>query len=431
MNSIIRVLMLIVSFSLLISVAKAETLYLEKGAARTIKMNDGIDTVFTSNPDIVDYQVIGEKEVVVYGIANGRGDILIVQNGKTHSISVLVDPLIGQLAQQVQDEFPGSRIELKKVGENYILSGFSADEESRDAIHQMVGEALNLERESLKTEMEGANIKHMEYVSFRKLQNRLTLPMANQVNVKISVVEVNKTYADSLGIDWSAASNVGDFVLNKFKFDASRLTTLIHALGNESVARVLAEPNMSVLSGETADFLVGGEIPIVTQSQNGTSVEYKEIGIKMYVAAKVESSQKVRLTLSQEVSNLDGQYISNVPTLKSRKARTTIELADGESFILGGLLSETEKESLSKIPYIGDIPILGALFRNTSSQRERTELVVVATVNLVRPVSPRNVMYPAFNRSSLLERFFNINNISREKSRSEIITFMDESGFIY
>ncbi len=414
--------------------AHAETIYLQKGAARTIKLNETVDTVFTSSPEVVDYQVISDREIVVYGIGNGRGEVLLVQGGHTRSISVMVDPLIGKLNQTVQEQFPGCKIALKKVGDGYVLSGTVTDEESRDAIHQMVGEALGLEREVTKSSLEShdsgiGELKHMDYVSFRKLQNHLTLPMANQVNVKISLVEINKTYSDNLGIDWSAATQVGDFVLNQFKFDASSLVTAIHAVGNEALARVLAEPNLSVLSGETADFLVGGEVPVITRSQNGTEVTYKEFGIKMYVAAKVESSQKVRLTLGQEVSLVNGEVLS-VPILKSRKARTTIELADGESFILGGLLSETEREALSKVPFIGDVPILGALFRNTSSTRERTELIMVATVNLVRPISPRNVIYPSVNRSNLLERFFNVNVLQKERSRREVRMFMDQSGFI-
>ncbi|WP_051937184.1 pilus assembly protein N-terminal domain-containing protein [Erwinia sp. 9145] len=417
----------------------AETIYLEKGGARTVKVSESIDTVFTSNPDVVDYQVIGDREVVVYGVANGRGELLLIQSGKSRSITILVDPLIGRLAQQVQDEFPGSQIELKKVGNNYILGGTAADEESRDAIHLMVGEALDLERETLKTQLKnndpsGFNInvdlKYIDYISFKKLQNRMRLPVANQVNVKITLVEMNKSYADNLGIDWKASSQVGEFLLGKFKFDANSLISVIHAIGNESLARVLAEPNLSVLSGETADFLVGGELPIITRTDNGTEVTYKEFGVKMFVAAKVESSQKVKLTLAQEVSSVDGQILS-VPTLRSRKARTTIELADGESFVLGGLLSESERESLSKIPFIGDVPILGALFRHTESQRERTELVMIATVNLVRPVSPRNVMLPGYVRSSLLERFFNINALVKNKGHREVVQFMEESGFIY
>ncbi|WP_034946698.1 type II and III secretion system protein family protein [Erwinia oleae] len=417
----------------------AETIYLEKGGARTVKVSESIDTVFTSNPDVVDYQVIGDREVVVYGVSNGRGELLLIQSGKSRSITILVDPLIGRLAQQVQDEFPGSQIELKKVGNNYILGGTAADEEIRDAIHLMVGEALDLEREALKTQLKnndpsGFNIdvdlKYVDYISFKKLQNRMRLPVANQVNVKITLVEINKSYADNLGIDWKATSQVGEFLLSRFKFDANSLVSVIHAIGNESLARVLAEPNLSVLSGETADFLVGGELPIITRTDNGTEVTYKEFGVKMFVAAKVESSQKVKLTLAQEVSSVDGQILS-VPTLRSRKARTTIELADGESFVLGGLLSESERESLSKIPFIGDVPILGALFRHTESQRERTELVMIATVNLVRPVSPRNVMLPGYVRSTMLERFFNINALVKNKGHREVVQFMEESGFIY
>lgn len=434
LTSAIGLFIITLIFTLYGGKAHAETIYLQKGAARTIKLNEVVDTVFTSSPDVVDYQVISDREVVVYGLGNGRGEILLVQGGHTRSISVVVDPLIDQLNQTVREHFPGCNIELRKVGDGYILSGTVTDEESRDAIHQMVGESLGLEREVTKTSLEindkeVADLKHMDYVSFRKLQNQLNLPMANQVNVKITLVEINKTYSDSLGIDWSAATQIGDFVLNQFKFDASSLVTAIHAVGNEALARVLAEPNLSVLSGETADFLVGGEVPVITRSQNGTEVSYKEFGIKMYVAAKVESSQKVRLTLGQEVSLVNGEILS-IPILKSRKARTTIELADGESFVLGGLLSETERESLSKVPFIGDVPILGALFRNTSSTRERTELIMVATVNLVRPVSPRNVIYPSVNRSSLLERFFNVNVLQKDRSRREVRMFMEQSGFI-
>ena len=156
----------------------------------------------------------------------------------------------------------------------------------------------------------------------------------------------------------------------------------------------------------------------------------------MLVAAKVESSQKVRLTLSQEVSNIDSNNITKtnellLPAIKSRKSRTTIELADGESFVLAGLLSESEKEVLKKIPYIGDIPVLGAFFRSTSSQRERTELVVVATVNLVRPISSSQVTLPNWQRSTLLERYLNIGSSGSHTSKKAVVDFLEQGGFIY
>lgn len=433
-------LLLTLAFIFYSAAVCAETIYLAKGGARTIKMKDAIDTVFTTDPQTVDYNIISDREVVVYGVANGNGEVLIVQNDQTHSIKVVVDPLVGKLTQQIQDQFPGSRIDLKKVGEMYILSGSAADEESRDAIHQIVGDALGLKREVITTEITGDGnvknniLKYMENVSFEKLQNRMTLPFANQVNVKLSIVEVNKSYTDSLGLEWGQNSGVGNFILSKLKFDAASLTTLIHGLQNESIARVLAEPNLSVLSGETADFLVGGEIPMVTSSINGVTVTYKEVGVRMLIAAKVENSSKIRLSLSQEVSNVDGQNLAlntSLPTLRSRKARTTIELADGESFVLGGLLSESDKESLQKIPFIGDIPILGALFRSTAANREKTELIMVATVNLVRPVSSAKIVYPSFQRSSLMQRFFNVDGIDNTQSGKEALLFLERGGFVY
>jgi len=444
LKNYIYIFIVIISMALLLPISShAETVYLSKGGARTIKSQTPIDTVFTTDSNVVNYNMISDNEVVIYGVDNGDGEILIVQNDMTRTLKVTVDPLIGKLAKQVEDQFVGSTIGLKKIGDSYILSGTAADEESRDAIYQIVGEALGLERTELKTklsikesEVQQENVGYLSQFSYRKLQNKMTLPFANQVNVKISIVELNRSYSDALGIEWGQAMDVGSFVLNKLKFDATQLTSVINALGNESVARVLAEPNLSVLSGETADFLVGGEIPVLTSSSNGSSVSYKEVGIKMLVAAKVENSQKVRLTLSQEVSNVDSNNISKtnellLPAIKSRKSRTTIELADGESFVLAGLLSESEKEVLKKIPYIGDIPVLGAFFRSTSSQRERTELVVVATVNLVRPISSAQVSLPNWQRSTLIERYLNIGNTTNQTSRKSVIDFLEQGGFIY
>lgn len=110
-----------------------------------------------------------------------------------------------------------------------------------------------------------------------------------------------------------------------------------------------------------------------------------------------------------EVSSLDTQYANstyNLPALKTRRARTTVELGDGQSFVLGGLLNKEEAESLRKIPFIGDVPVLGALFRHTETTRNKTELVIIATVNLVQPIEPSSIQLPTMQRSSTLERFF-------------------------
>jgi pilus assembly protein CpaC len=444
-----RILTVMTVIILMTGAAFAQDIYMEKGEARTLKVNAAVDTVFISNPDVADYEVIDEKQVVIFARENGRASLEIYggeNNATLMTMNIVVDPLLGNIKKEMAEEYPGSDIDIKKYGEGYVLTGTVPDEDAREGIYMTIGQALGLKRKETDLKIKpgsvssiggdsggDTSIDFMQKVVFEGLVNRLKLPATNQVNVKLTVVEVTKTFMDNVGVDWSNAGlGAGQFSLTKFRFDANSLNSLIYAIKNDSIARILAEPNLSVLSGETADFLVGGEIPIVTTSMAGSTITYKEFGVKLVIAAKVESNNKIKLNLSEEISSLDGQYALgdlNIPKLRSRKARTTVELGDGDSFVLGGLLNENEKESLSGIPFISDIPILGALFRRTGAERERTELVVVATVNLVKPISFNKVVLPNFVRSNLAERFFNISAIRESKSRKQVTEFLDKGGF--
>ncbi|CNF56302.1 type II and III secretion system protein family protein [Yersinia similis] len=446
---LMRILTVFTTMVLITGTTFAQDIYMEKGEARTLKVNGVVDTVFISNPDVADYEVIDEKQVVIFARENGRASLEIYggeNNTTLMTMNIVVDPLLGNIKNEMTEEYPGSDIDIKKYGEGYVLTGTVPDEDAREGIYMTVGQALGLKRKETNLKIKPGSVSaiggesnndepidFMQKVVFEGLINRLKLPATNQVNVKLTVVEVTKTFMDNVGIDWSNAGlGAGQFSLTKFRFDANSLNSLIYAIKNDSIARILAEPNLSVLSGETADFLVGGEIPIVTTSMAGSTITYKEFGVKLVIAAKVESNNKIKLNLSEEISSLDGQYALgdlNIPKLRSRKARTTVELGDGDSFVLGGLLNENEKESLSGIPFISDIPILGALFRRTGAERERTELVVVATVNLVKPISFNKVALPNFVRSNLAERFFNISAIRESKSRKQVTEFLDKGGF--
>lgn len=171
-----------------------------------------------------------------------------------------------------------------------------------------------------------------------------------------------------------------------------------------------------MLSGEVATFLVGGEIPIVIDSggSSSSSVQYKEYGIRLNIGAKVNRSDKIRLYIANELSNVTGSYTYNsysIPTINTRRTQSTIELADGDSFVIGGLLSESDRESLSKVPFVGDIPILGALARSSQTEREKSELVVFATVKLVKPVSANNshqLPVPQFHKTSVDKLFLTL-----------------------
>lgn len=175
---------------------------------------------------------------------------------------------------------------------------------------------------------------------------------------------------------------------------SSRFLAAINALENTGFAYTLARPSLTVLSGMTASFLAGGEIPIPVPSSgsDSLSIEYKEFGVRLALSPTVVSRDRINLKVAPEVSELDftnGVQIAGttVPALKVRRTDTSISLADGESFVISGLINTSNRSAVDKFPGLGDIPVLGALFRQSSVQREETELLMVVTPHLVRPLA--------------------------------------------
>ncbi len=175
---------------------------------------------------------------------------------------------------------------------------------------------------------------------------------------------------------------------------SSRFLAAINALENTGFAYTLARPSLVVLSGMTASFLAGGEIPIPVPSSgsDNVSIEYKEFGIRLALSPTVISRDRISLKVAPEVSELDYNNAvtiagTNVPALKVRRTDTSISLADGESFVISGLISKNNRSTVDKFPYLGDVPILGAFFRQSNVQSEETELLMVVTPHLVRPLA--------------------------------------------
>ncbi|HDR1472327.1 TPA: type II and III secretion system protein family protein [Pasteurella multocida] len=204
------------------------------------------------------------------------------------------------------------------------------------------------------------------------------------------------------------------------------------ALGN---GKILAEPSISLLSGETADILVGGELPFAQKDKEGSAtIIYKEFGVKLIVGAKVQKNKRIRLALDQSVSTIAGSYaydnVGTVPYFNTRRAKSIFEVADGESFIIGGLFSSQDAEGINKVPLLGDIPILGSFFRNARTDREDKELVIVATVNVVKPVHESDIVYPTFEQTGTMERFFNLTPIKNVYHKTLSTNFLRNGGFI-
>ncbi|MFA0085637.1 type II and III secretion system protein family protein [Vibrio sp. 10N.261.51.F12] len=425
-------------------------------ADRYITINDGrhiqlpvpIGKVFISNPDIADYKIINETTLVVFANSMGQSRLIVygMQEDVLLSDRIIVDLDLSQLRRQVKFHFPDAEIKLESIGEQVAVSGVVNTEQERDEVYRLVATMLGREKterwdkaEKLKFTADGIDLEEPESMVFARnmtwegIVERLEVATVQQVNVKISVAQVTESFGETIGVDWgSLGADVGEFVFNQF--EAANLTTVINALGNEDIAQVLAEPNLTVLSGESASFLVGGEVPVVVTNTGSTNITFKEYGIRLDLTAKVLSEDKIRMQLFPEVSEVE-KYVQaagiEVPQLTSRRAMTTIELADGDSFVLGGLMSSADFEEMQKIPLVGDIPVIGAAFRKSVTERKRTELIIVATVNLVQPIKPTDIQLPTMRKTSTLLRWLNIESDHDYATPSDAtIRLLSQGGFI-
>ena len=412
-------------------------LNLSKDSATPIALEEVIDTVFISDPEIADYKVISENKIVVFG--RKVGSVSLIVFGKKSKVllnkTLVVNKSLAHIQQQIDVRYPKLVIDLLNVGDQVVLTGKVASHQQKEQIYTLVGELLNKEYTEktltwdLGPEAQSLEIEFMQRRTYKGLVNNLELGVTKQVNVKLTVAEVSHSFIEQLGFEYGSVTVDGSIRGNGLfgdmlkGFSTDNVAAFINAINDESTGQILAEPNLSVISGETASFLVGGEMPIVTYLDDKYQVSYKEFGVRLELAAKVLQDDRISLALMPEVSSVDTSFSDetlNIPAFKTRRARTTVELADGESFILAGLLNTEDIESIAKIPFLGDIPGLGALFRNVGTERRKTELIIVATVNLVEPISPSLVQLPSMQRTTTLTRFFNIaTNDAADKRESK------------
>jgi pilus assembly protein CpaC len=258
--------------------------------------------------------------------------------------------------------------------------------------------------------------------------NRLRTAVPLQVNLKVRVAEVNRSLLKKFGVNLLATDTTGGFQFGIAQGQGIRIpkaddpedTTVrvirstigstfsgggrllgLDILGSLDLAEVdglvttLAEPNLTALSGETASFLAGGEFPIpMSSGLSGTTIEFKQYGVGLAFTPVVLGDGRISMRVRPEVSELSNEGAVKagdiiVPALTVRRAETTVELGSGQSFMIAGLLRSTNSNSIDKAPFLGDLPILGSLFRSTEFRRQETELVIVVTPYLVRPVSGR------------------------------------------
>ncbi|CAM3201281.1 type II and III secretion system protein family protein [Vibrio rarus] len=433
--TIIARIMLAMVVSLTSLSALATTMNLQVGQAQSLSSRQAIGSVFVVNPKVADYKVIDNNKLVVYGKKEGDTSLLVFNHDGQTLISrkVHITQDLSYISQQIKMRYPHSQVTVSSVGSSIVLSGNVSSDAISDGIYQLVGSMAQGDGKATassdkhtsadKTAVDQPKQAIGHFVQKKQypgVVNNIEVILTRQVNVKLTIAEVTHDFAEKLGVQVGSGGQMGVFVDHIENFSASDITSVISAVNSEDVGQILAEPNLSVISGEKANFMVGGELPIVYSTDDNITVDFKKYGVNLELQALVERDDKIKLLLHPEVSSIDEQHRNDkfdIPALKTRSAETTVELGDGQSFILGGLLDSQDVERLKKIPFVSEIPIIGALFRHTESERNKTELIIVATVNLVHPIDGAKIQLPTMRKTHTLERWLGVR--SSQKSAGE------------
>jgi pilus assembly protein CpaC len=383
---------------------EAPTLTLEVNKGTALKLPGPAATVFVAAPDIADVQV--RSPTMVYVFAKKPGDTVLyavdAQDRVLLNTIVRVTSPLSRIKGALDGIHPGNGVVFDNQSETIVLSGTVrsaavAEDARRLALQQVNGKA-------------------------DKVISNIKIDAPTQVQLRVKVAEVKRDALKRVGINWQNINSIalfgtgavlGGFAVNtisatggaasgalKFQTSDNGLNTLIDFLATQSQATILAEPNLIAMSGETASFLAGGEIPLIVP-QGGTlvgtiTVQYKQVGVSLAFTPTI-IGDRINLKVAPEVSELSAAgsvsvpltstAVVTIPAIRTRRASTTIELASGQSFAIAGLLQSSSIQDIVKFPWLGDIPVLGTLFKSDAYQRSETELVIIITPYLVEPTS--------------------------------------------
>src|SRR6516165_9879586 len=377
------------------------TLEVNKGTL--IRLSGPAATVFVANPEIADVQV--KSPTLVYISAKAPGETVIYAVDASDSVlmnaSILVEHDISRLRSSLQQLAPGEQVSAASVDGNLVLSGVVSDAGKADKVRALAA--------SVAGEAKGSQVI-----------NRMTVATPNQVNLQVRIAEVQVNKLNDIGVNWrKMGSNLSFATFNPVTIGSEIANNLvvghptgtgviatIDALEQEGFVTSLAEPNLTAMSGQTASFTAGGEFPVPITGSAATTggvptitVEFKTFGVSLSFTPTIIDANHLNLRVRPEISELStvgevsvpitSTQVVTIPALTLRRAETSIELASGESFALAGLLMHASQQLVSKVPWIGDIPIIGSVFRSDRFQRGETDLVVIVTPYLVQPVQTR------------------------------------------
>lgn len=404
--------------------------------------------VIVADPAIADVYVHGKNKVSIIGKSLGKTTVRVFDPASKliRTVDVLVGYDLPAIRKALKEFLPYEAIGVEMVNTNIALTGQVSSISSAD-------KAVKIVNEFVEPAFSAANADQGADEEFStKVINLMSVTAGQQVMLRVRVGEMKRTAMKNLGVNLQAVKTGADsafsiatgggidafvngsslpFGSHSVNLDGDAaprgilsgsylnshgngISGLLEALERDGLFKVLAEPNLVAMSGEKAQFLAGGEFPIPVQAeQDRISIEFKPFGVSVNFLPTVLSESRIRVQVEPEVSEIsqEGAVVINgisIPAIATRRAKTTVELSPGESFMIAGLILDNMKSTVEQLPGAGEIPILGALFRSTAYQREETELVLAITPYLVDPMLSGDVKLPTdeFKPASVMESFF-------------------------
>jgi pilus assembly protein CpaC len=440
-SGLIAAIIIFIFASLSYAVQAAVPIYVpvSKGTILTIKEPN--KRVSISNPDIAELNIISPTELLINGKKVGNTTLIVWNTqGKVTFFDVIVTGDIARLQDQIKEAAPQDDVSAEMAADTIVLSGHARNQQTIDKVVKLA-QAYAVASEIKTTTTYSGGVATEKSESSGKVINQIIIDEAQQVMLEVKVAQIDKSKLKELGLSWlvkgfsaegfsnliaapqsggttssggttiqqfgggegigGAAPGLGSFdPLDPFQLGVSYFPSgigvVLKAMSEKGYSKVLAEPNLLVRSGEIGKFHVGTKVPIQTVTGTGgnqtVGITYEDVGIRLNFKPEVLETGAIRIKIDPAEVSAITRFLTFqgivAPEIDTRTVSTSVDLRDGESLILAGLLSEEMKKNIQKVPVLGDIPILGALFRNSSDELTQKELVFFITPKLVKPMSP-------------------------------------------
>ncbi|RVA89123.1 type II and III secretion system protein family protein [Mesorhizobium sp. M7A.F.Ca.US.006.04.2.1] len=396
-----------------VSTPSVHRIFLPMSQSVTIQVSANLGDIVVGDEKIADAQPMTDRTLYVIGKGAGTTTVNLFSTDKRSlgALQIEVGVDVSDMAQAIRQVAPKSRIEVGSVNGKVRLGGHVKDGATLASILEVAQQygpdaVIN---SVIVDDSQQVNLEVRVLEAKRNTGRDLGVSIKSTNGSGTSRVGTGIATVDKDGAELGAGDLVSGLLSNTNPFAALitrvidsniKVDLIIEALEAKGVVRTLAEPNLTTLSGEPASFNAGGEVPIRSVDKDGLiQIDYKQFGVNLVFTPVVLDEGKIHIRLAPEVSDLTGFTTAGDPIFTNRKLTTVVELRDGQSFAVGGLLSSKTTKQQNQVPWLGQVPVIGTLFRNSSSQKEETELVVIVTPHIVRPVKPGEQLATPFDKT--------------------------------